>query len=228
MDSKNFDKFVENARSIHGYKYEYLNYTNMRTHIVLSLKGKTMSQCPKKHLMGRCPEKATEKRTQEDFIKESIDIWDNRFNYSETEYSGSLNKVIFYDNRGFRYQQRASSHLDGVEPKIKAKTDYSDDKNTLESKNEIIEFLKKNKIEYIQNYKFIDINSVKGFAFYIPSIRKCIEFYSQNDYEKDCLKIDNNIKINYCEDNYIGLLQLSYKQKNILWELLWENFKKKV
>lgn len=220
MNQKNFDNFIQRARSVHGYKYEYISYVNMRTHITLSYRGITMSQCPKKHLMGRCPEKVTPKKDIDQFIKEARREWGNRFDYSNSEYNGSLEKIEFYDWCGNRYVQRASSHLEGVEPRHVEKTKYSDCELSIWAKSEIREFLDKKKIEYYEDYNFDDCESILGFDFYIPSKRMCIEFYSNRDYEKLHMKIDNQVKEDYCEDNYLDLVQLNYKQVNILWELL--------
>jgi len=226
--NRNFEKFIDNARAVHGYKYDYLEYINMRTHITLSHEGVTMSQCPKKHLMGRCPEKNIDKKTTEEFIQEAILVWDNKFDYSNTVYNGSLNKIIFYDYKGNQYEQRATSHLEGVVPKYKIATKYSDDDVARKSKEEIIEFLEKNSIEFFQDYKFDDCDCKMGFDFYLPKIRTCIEFYSQDDYGMSYRKNDNKMKIEYCEDNYINLVKLTYKHQNIIWELMWDNFKKNV
>jgi len=137
--NKNFKRFIDNARAVHGYKYDYIDYVNMRTHITLSHNGITMSQCPKKHLMGRCPEKTTEKKTTVDFIQEANEVWCNKYDYSDTEYNGSLNKIIFYDYKGNKYEQRATSHLEGVVPKYKIVTKYSDSDLVNESKQEIFD-----------------------------------------------------------------------------------------
>lgn len=114
---ENFIKFVENARKVHGYKYEYISYENMRTDVKLSLNGIIYYQNPYKHLMGRCPEKSTLKMTESEFFKKSIEIWGDRFDYSKTKYNGALKNIIIIDKKtGIEYKQRANSHLNGIEP----------------------------------------------------------------------------------------------------------------
>lgn len=122
--NKRFIKFIENARAIHGYKYEYLDYINMRSNIKLSFNGEIFYQNPLKHLMGRCPEKNIPKLTNDEFIFRSKKIWGDRFDYSKTVYDGALCDVIIIDKiSGVEYKQRANSHLNGVDPFKKMTTE---------------------------------------------------------------------------------------------------------
>lgn len=124
MKSKNFIKFIEKARSVHGYKYEYIEYTNMRNNIKLLYNGVIYYQNPYKHLMGRCPEKSTPKISDDEFISKSKETWGNRFDYSKTVYRGALKNIIIIDKTtGIEYSQRANSHLNGIEPFKKIDTD---------------------------------------------------------------------------------------------------------
>ena len=121
----NFIKFIENARLIHGYKYEYLEYRNMRSPMKLSYNGIIFYQSPLKHLMGRCPEKNTPKVTDDEFFIKSKELWGDRFDYSKTIYNGALKDIIIIDKTtGIEYKQRANSHLNGVDPFKKMTTDY--------------------------------------------------------------------------------------------------------
>ena len=135
----NFNNFIEKARSVHGYKYEYIEYKNMRSDIKLSLNGVIYSQDPNKHLMGRCPEKNTPKMTNDSFISKSKEVWGDRFEY-KSEYNGSLKNILIVDrNTGIEYEQRANSHLNGVEPFKKMTTE---------------DFINLSKIKYGDNYDY--------------------------------------------------------------------------
>lgn len=124
MKSGNFLNFIRKARSVHGYKYEYLEYINMKTPIKISLCGIIFFQNPSKHLMGRSPEKGIQKMTNDEFIFKSKEIWNNRFDYRKTLYNGSLKSIIIIDiESGIEYTQRANSHLNGVDPFIKMTTE---------------------------------------------------------------------------------------------------------
>lgn len=124
MKDVRFLNFIENARKIHGYKYDYIEYKNMRTPIKLSFGGVVYTQNPQKHLLGRCPEKNTPKLTVGEFFKKSKEIWGDRFDYSKTNYDGALRDIIIIDKlTGIEYKQRANSHLNGVDPFKKITTE---------------------------------------------------------------------------------------------------------
>ncbi len=114
-------EFLEKARNIHGYKYNYLNLSDKVTlndKIDIEYKGEVYNQSISKHLMGRCPEKIIKRKTTEDFILESKKIWGNKYDYSLTEYTGALNNIQIIYN-GIVYEQRASSHLLGLAPEFR-------------------------------------------------------------------------------------------------------------
>ncbi len=108
-------EFIEKARFLHGYKYEYPSLKGKvlsSDYIDVVFNGSIYSQKVVKHLLGRCPEKNTYKKTTEQFIKESIEIWGEKYDYSLTDYNGALEKVkIIYD--GVVFYQIPTSHLSG-------------------------------------------------------------------------------------------------------------------
>jgi hypothetical protein len=115
------DIFIERARSVHGYKYKYNNLENKITlmdYIDIEFDGVIYKQRVNKHLIGKCPEKNTPKITKDEFISKSIEIWGDRFDYTETEYINSNSKIKFYDKINNRYvEQIASLHIRGFEAK---------------------------------------------------------------------------------------------------------------
>ena len=111
--------FLEKARDVHGYKYEYINLPDKilyNDYIELLYKGVKYKQRVVKHIMlGRCPEKDMILKTNEQFILESKKIWGDKYDYSLVDYKGSLKRVkIIYD--GVIYEQMASGHLKGYAP----------------------------------------------------------------------------------------------------------------
>ena len=115
-------EFLEKARNTHGYKYNYLNLSDRITlndRIEIEYNGEVYNQSISKHLMGRCPEKAIKRKTTEDFILESKQIWNDKYDYSLTEYTGALNNIKIVYN-GIVYEQRASSHLLGLAPEFRS------------------------------------------------------------------------------------------------------------
>jgi hypothetical protein len=214
-------EFLDRARETHGYKYNYIDLPfkiKLSDKINIELNGKLYSQTVSKHLMGRCPEKNTLRKTTNEFISESKKIWRDKYDYSLVEYTGSLNTVkIIYD--GVVYEQRASSHLEGMAPEFR-KNEYSiirDNFRNIENSIsiDIEDFLNKYDINFHQKYK---INGVE-FDFYLPKIRTCIDFEGKQNL-KD--------KLEYCEDNYIDLIIIKYDQSNIVYEILWDNLKNRI
>ena len=109
-------EFLERAREKHGYKYKYPNLKDKvlsQDTIDVEFNEVIYKQKVVKHiLLGRCPEKNTPTKTTEQFIKEAIEIWDDKYDYSLTEYKGALKKVkIIYD--GITFEQTAVTHLQG-------------------------------------------------------------------------------------------------------------------
>ena len=198
-------KFLEKARNVHGYKYDYIDLPDK---IILSDKIKVQHgdsifvQTTSKHLKGRCPEKNTPIKTTKDFIELANEIWENKYDYSLVKYTGALNKVKIIFN-GFAYEQRASSHLKKIAPESKRNLDIIE--------SEILFFLDNNDIKFLKNYKLDGIE----FNFYITSMVTCIEVGD----------IEDKIKYDYCEENYINLIRIRYGQIDQIQQILWENLK---
>jgi hypothetical protein len=282
----NNNRFLDLARNTHGYKYKYIDlpdkikYTD---YINIDFNGEIFTQRVNKHLSGKCPEKNTPKKTTYQFIEESIKIWGDRFDYSKTEYNGSLNKVIIFDKKsGIFVSQLPTLHLSKHESKYvkiddfinmsKLISDYVYEyskcnyinkttsvtlicrdhgdfnilpynhlnygdgcKNCITTlfNKEITRFLNKHKISYNRQHKFTECRNIYQlpFDFYIPSVRTCIEFYSEQHYKPeslDKLKTNDKIKNDYCEDNYIDLIRIRYDQIDRIFDILKESLKNKI
>lgn len=217
-------EFLEKARNTHGYKYNYLNLSDKVTlndRIEIEYNGEIYTQSISKHLMGRCPEKSIKRKTTEDFILESKEIWKDKYDYSLTEYNGALNNIKIIYN-GIIYEQRASSHLLGLAPEFRSneesllrdKVNQSDN----EGIKEIKEFLDKYQIEYEMN-KNLDNNI---FQFYVPNRRTIVEYLSKEHY---LIKDIDKVKKDYCEDNYIDSIRIRHNQFDDIYQILWKNLK---
>lgn len=233
-------EFLERAREIHGYKY---TYPFLKDKVILSDKidieynGVEYQQSVVKHLMGRCPEKSSTRQSKEDFIKKAIKVWGEKYDYSLVDYKNMLTPItILY--RGIKYEQRPSSHLEGMAPEFRKNEEsiIRDllDQNDFKAEREIKDFLKKFKIDFKQKYMLDRIE----FDFYLTSLRVCIEFDGiyhfqpveelggLNTYER--VKLDEKIKSDYCEDNYIELVKIRYDQIDNIYMILWSSLKNKI
>lgn len=96
----------------------------------------------------------------------------------------------------------------------------------------ISNYLLINKIDYIPQYKFEDCKYINPlpFDFYLPKYNICIEYQGKQHYEsieyfggeksfKEQIKRDN-IKKQYCNDNRIIFLEISYKDFNNIDKIL--------
>ena len=215
-------EFLEKARNTHGYKYNYLNLSEKVTlndRIDIEYNGEIYSQSISKHLMGRCPEKSIKRKTTEDFISESKEIWKDKYDYSLTEYNGALNNIKIIYN-GIVYEQRASSHLLGLAPEFRSNEEslLRDKVNHYDKEgiNDIKEFLDKYQVEYEMNKNLDNII----FQFYLPNKRTIIEYLSKEHY---LIKDIDKIKKDYYEDNYLDSIRIRYHQFDDIYKILWEN-----
>ena len=93
------------------------------------------------------------------------------------------------------------------------------------------EYLIKNKLKYIREYRIDDCRSIKPlpFDFYLPDYNICIEVDGEQHYEPVAfgrapkekvidnfreLKIRDDIKTQYCKDNNIKLIRIPYWEFN--------------
>lgn len=107
---KNNETFMENAKKIHGEKYDYskVDYVDTKTKvcIICPMHGEFW-QKPLNHLSGcGCPKCGNEARrlsckkakTTEEFINECIEKFGGRYDFTNTIYNGSHNKITIFDN----------------------------------------------------------------------------------------------------------------------------------
>ena len=230
-------EFLEKAHNIHGYKYEYLDLSDkIKVSDTIKVRFDEIVYYQKviKHLNGRCPEKVLYKKTTEEFILEAKEVWGDKYDYSLTKYEGALNNVKVIYN-GIVYEQRAKSHLEGLAPEFRKNEEsiLNDtlNKYDLDGEKEIISFLKKFKMEF--EYK-TTLNKIQ-FDFYIPSNRTIIEFDGIYHFEPvdilgglktyNKMKVNDKIKNDYCEDNYLNLIRIRYDQSDDIYQILWDSLK---
>ena len=208
------DVFLQKAYKKWGNKYDYslVNFKTANTKIKIILDGVIYEQTAHNHLKYG-PERLNKKKTNNQFIEESNRIHDFLFDYTKTIYKTDREKVKITCKLHGDFTQLPNSHLRG-----------RGCPSCSESKGEksIAKFLNKFKINFDRQKKFKDCKNIHElpFDFYIPSLRMIIEFDGKQHYEPmdffggekafERLKLNDKIKNDYCEDNYINLIRIKY------------------
>jgi hypothetical protein len=176
---------------------------------------------------GGCPECSYDnlRNTTENFIKKSEEIHINKYNYSKTVYKNNRIKVIIVCPIHGEFLQSPKRHLSG---------DGCPSCNESKGERKIVKFLQKNKIKYSRQKTFdlcINEETRKNlfFDFYIQDKNLLIEYdgeyhflenfnkfrFSTNEKIKDKIEktiYRDTIKNNFCKENNIKLLRISYKE----------------
>lgn len=120
---KTTKEFIENAKKVHGDKYDYsnVNYINSKIKVnIICHKHGQFEQTPNDHLNGHGCKKcgieiATIKNRKklEDFIKKAKEIHGNRYDYSKVDYINCKTKVNIICSEHGEFFQTPNSHLFG-------------------------------------------------------------------------------------------------------------------
>ena len=215
----NQEIFITKSKKKWNNKYDYslVEFKNANTKIKIIYDGIIYEQTPHNHLKYQ-PDKKIKLKSTEYFIKESKIIHDDIFDYSIVEYINDRTKVNIICKKHGIFSQIPNSHLRGKGcPSC----------NQSKGEFKVNKFLLKHNIVYERQKKFEDCKNIfcLPFDFYIPSIRTCIEFDGEQHYKPldffggiesfKKLKINDKIKEDYCEDNYINLIRIKYDVINI-------------
>lgn len=236
--------FIERSKYIHRNKYnieydyslvEYIdNATNVK--IICPIHGEFL-QIPDIHMNGAgCPRcKKNFKLTLEQFIQKANLKHNFKYKYSKVEYINSSSKVCIICSEHGEFWQEANAHLQGAGcPKCK---------ESLGEKN-IREFLIKNNINYISQKRFNNLfyknkKCKLSFDFYLPDYNLCIEFDGVQHFKPHSFSSDQSeevknknlktvqerdqIKTEYCKNNNIKLLRISYLNFSVIEKILTKN-----
>lgn len=222
----NQEIFLIKAKRKWGDKYNYslIEYKSTKVPVKIIYEGKIYEQLPHNHLI-YAPE-LRNSLSLDEFIEFSKKIHLNKYNYDKTKYINSQNKVVIGCPLHGYFNQSPQSHMSGSGCKK-----CSDSKGEREIRN----FLERSKIEFLQEYIFLDCKNKAHlrFDFYLPSRRTIIEFdgiqhFQPVDYfggvsAYNILKENDKIKNDYCEDNYINLIRIRYDQVDKIEEMLKSN-----
>lgn len=218
------EQFIAKAKIIHNDKYDYslTKFVNskIKVKIICPLHGefeqshnKHLSKkgCPKCGFISRCNLATSNTET---FIKKAKITHGDKYNYSNVIYTGKENKVDILCKKHGVFKQTPHNHLAGNGCPI-----------CKESRGESIvsKILMDNNINYTPQKRFNECRNILPlpFDFYLPEHNTCIEyqgiqhfeprnkFGGKKEFDKR-VKCDK-IKFNFCKDNDIPLLLITYK-----------------
>ena len=215
---KTTEKFIQKAKLKHGNKYDYslVNYVNSQTKVeIICLEHGIFEQIPNSHLDGiGCPTcGGTKKLTTKEFIQKAKLKHDNKYDYSLVDYINSQTKVEIICLEHGSFKQTPNSHLNGVGCPICKSS---------KGEQQIINYLKKNNIKYIKEYKFNNCRNMRPlpFDFYLPGKNILIEYDGIQHFKPFTFfgginglnyRIHNdNIKTEYCKNYNIKLIRIKY------------------
>jgi len=151
--------FIEKARKIHGDRYEYSQVVYddsfIKVKIVCTVHG-VFHQSPAKHLQGQgCPKCSYKERglkSLEWFIAKSRAVHGEKYDYSETVYTGSSTKVAIICPIHGKFIQRGAAHMRGIGcPACAGVKKYTTEKFIEEAKKIHGNKYTYEKVEYIGN-----------------------------------------------------------------------------
>ena len=121
--SSNTDEFTENAKEVHGDKYDYseVDYKGVFTKItIICQKHGIFQQRPNDHLNGNgCPkcgigERAKKQTSNTDeFIEKAKEVHGDKYDYKHVDYKGVFTKITIICQKHGIFQQRPNDHLNG-------------------------------------------------------------------------------------------------------------------
>ena len=221
-------EFIEKSINVWGpkrFNYSECEYmgTNDPVRLFDNIKNKWITQTAKSHLKGF----EVSKYDIKDFIQMCNLIYDYKYKYDDIKYESLISRIKINCPEHGIFELKSSSHLLSLSHCPKCK-DFVGEK-------EIVKFLDKNDIIYVRQHKFPNCKNIfqLPFDFYIPSLRMCIEFDGKQHFQPmkffgglsayNQLKINDKIKSDYCEENYIDLIRIRYDQIDNINDILYEN-----
>ena len=117
--SKSLEQFLEDARKVHGNKYDYskVEYKGHKEKVcIICPKHGEFWQLPTPHTQGEgCPHCERERRskTTEQFIKEAREVHGNRYDYSKVKYINRNTLVTIICSEHGEFKQAPFNHLKG-------------------------------------------------------------------------------------------------------------------
>ena len=195
---KNINRFIEEARKIHGDKYDYskVDYVNALTKVcIICPEHGEFWQTPANHLSSKGCRKCHGRyyMNTDEFINEAKKVHGDKYDYSKVEYNGMFNNVCIICPIHGEFWQKPIKHLNKQGCPICKESHLE---------NEIRNLLIRNGIKFEQEKKFDWLVSDGNLRldFYIPDKKIAIE----------CQGIQHFIPI-----EYFGGIDMFEKQKKM-------------
>lgn len=232
--TKTTEQFIEEARQIHGDKYDYskVNYiqSDKKITIICPIHGE-FEQRASSHLSGcgcrKCGTISGNKikaKNNDQFIKDAKQIHGDYYDYSKINYVNAYSKIEIVCPEHGSFWQTGNAHLKGEGCPICAKSKGNKSKGEKMIEN----WLKENNIKYIYNFELkmnvvVRKSNIILADFYIPSKNCIIEYNGRQHYIPieyfggeiafEEQKNRDLILEKYCNKNSIKLLIIKYDQK---------------
>ncbi len=233
MRKLTLNEFIEKANKVHKGKYDYslVVYINnsTRVEIVCPLHS-TFKQTPGSHLFKTgCPGCSNNKKlTTREFVERAISVHGEKYDYSQTVYKNAFKTIeVICPVHGVFYPT-PNNHLNGETGCPIC--------NLSKGELKIRNYLEERKINFIEEYKFENCKKLNSlpFDFYLPLHNVCIEYDGEQHFKPikffggkkmfKVIKENDLIKTNYCREEKIVLVRVSYldyeKTEEILNNLL--------
>lgn len=232
--TKSIDDFINQSNKVHDYKYIYNRtiYINdsSKVEIICPIHGSFL-QSANKHINGQgCPSCKISKTRQTNIKKHSeifpiisSDIHNNFYDYSKVNYINRYTPVDIICPKHGLFKQIPNNHLQGRGcPKCKQSI----------GEKRVENYLIKMSIKYESQKKFSNCKNILplSFDFWLPDYNTLIEFDGiqhykpvgyMNGQEKLAYTIKcDKIKSEYCKENNIHLIRISYKDLNKIENIL--------
>jgi len=211
-------KRLSNIKHNNYYNYSLVNYINNKTKVkIICPKHGVFEQRPDDHLKGhgciKCSGKL--KNNLNDIIKKSNDVHNNFYSYNKSIYINNSTKMIVTCPIHGDFNVTPNNHISKKSGCPKCKESIGERKIRI--------FLEDNNIKYINQKRFKDCKYKLPlpFDFYLTDYNICIEYDGIQHFKSlkvfggdkrlNEQKTKDKIKNEYCSNNNIELIRITYK-----------------
>lgn len=215
---KNREQFIEEAKQVHGDKYDYskVDYTNSKTKVcIICPTHGEFWQTPNKHLNGKqgCPKCSGKNKTTKDAIECFKKVHKDDYIYDKVEYKNNRTKVCIICPEHGEFWQTPDKHLQGEGcPICKSSKLERDVRN----------FLLDNNISFTRQATFSWLGK-QSLDFYLPDHNIAIECQGEQHFKEFSGKIkfktnlENRIRLDItkyelCKENGLKLYYVMPKR----------------